>query len=439
MFDPGDDNVGVCRWQNSKPGGLAVDSRLGFRFVLGVVYMFLFLSLVQPAAAGTATVSVERKTGAGYETVSTTASQVGEIITIDIYARDVIDLYGVDFSLQYDQDYLQVSSLSAGEIKSLTVAKKYDNANGAVRYAASLLGSNGITGNCLLATINFKIIKTGQADINLTVVNLVDVIAQEITAVNKGLTINIPGQSQDGDTQPGTETPQAGDAEQETGSDNSQAGSDNQQTETGNTDNSQSTSEGQGSDLSSEGITGPFTPEVNLPEADFSDTSGHWASARIKSLVSLGIVKGYPDKTFKPENNITRAEFVTMICAALGLQGEKNVNFNDVTAGDWFAGNVRKAVAAGIIKGDGESFRPNDPVTRVEVAAMLGRIFNRQAISGDVLNFADAASIPGWALADVAAAKNAALITGYEDNTFRPANNATRAEAVVFISRLITK
>ncbi|WP_138756597.1 S-layer homology domain-containing protein, partial [Paenibacillus sinopodophylli] len=110
---------------------------------------------------------------------------------------------------------------------------------------------------------------------------------------------------------------------------------------------------------------------------NFSDTTGHWAESMIQQAVSEGIVNGYRDGTFKPNQTVTRAEFVVMLMNALGAQGEgTTLTFTDKSKiGAWAQTAVAQAVQAGLITGfaDG-SFHPDSEITRAEVAVMIGRV-----------------------------------------------------------------
>ncbi|MHB8157535.1 MAG: S-layer homology domain-containing protein [Desulfocucumaceae bacterium] len=184
------------------------------------------------------------------------------------------------------------------------------------------------------------------------------------------------------------------------------------------------------------------------PQQQFSDLpSNHWAYGVISSLFGSGIVGGYPDGTFKPEKSVTRAEFVKMLTKAMGMPDVKpgNPSFSDVLPGDWCYGCIEAAVGAGLVKGDETGdFRPDSLITREEMAVVLIQAMKKESValasSGEKTSFADDGSISGWARGFVVTAIREGLVSGYpEDNTFRPANNATRAEACAIIVRLLPK
>ncbi|MEW6181956.1 MAG: Ig-like domain-containing protein [Bacillota bacterium] len=179
----------------------------------------------------------------------------------------------------------------------------------------------------------------------------------------------------------------------------------------------------------------------------FSDMSGHWAAESVSRLAGMDIFGGYPDGTFEPDKNITRAEVTAILVRVLNLApgDEDYLMFGD---SDKIAAWVRSAVAAavydGLVKGypqpDGSiNFEPERLVSRAELAAMLARVIEKKlgAVTPAALDFADTAQIPVWAERAVGVAYGKGVIGGYPDNTFRPQNTATRAETASMVERLI--
>jgi len=177
------------------------------------------------------------------------------------------------------------------------------------------------------------------------------------------------------------------------------------------------------------------------PDSTFTDISGHWAEANIQLAVSSGIVSGYPDGTFKPGKNVTRAEFVVMLMNALKPQGEgAALAFTDTAKiGAWAQQAVAQAVQAGIIQGyeDG-SFRPDPGITRAEMAVILANALGQHGESYAATGFADDKNIPVWAKDGVAFVKQAGIVQGKGDNEFAPQDQATRAEAVTVLLNMLT-
>lgn len=175
--------------------------------------------------------------------------------------------------------------------------------------------------------------------------------------------------------------------------------------------------------------TQPVSP---LPTGSLKDITNHWAGERINNLVAQGAIKGYPDGTFQPDTTITRAEFTTVVVKAFNLTNSNGKVFTD-TSGHWAKDYIATATAAGIVGGYNDNiFGPNDPVTREQMAAMVVKAANLTAATGEN-QFADSSSIAGWAREAVATAVNNQIIRGYPDNTFKPGGKATRAEAVTVI------
>ena len=170
--------------------------------------------------------------------------------------------------------------------------------------------------------------------------------------------------------------------------------------------------------------------------AVFRDTAGHWAEKTLDEWQDEGLIDGYGDGSFQPNGTVTRAEFAKLVNRTLGFTAESEISFSDVTERDWFHAEVARAVAAGYAQGSGGMFRPNQPVTRAEAAAMLARAAGLAANEERADAFADAAPIPAWARGSVGAAAEAGYMTGYPDGAFGALDPITRAEAVVTLDRV---
>ncbi len=172
----------------------------------------------------------------------------------------------------------------------------------------------------------------------------------------------------------------------------------------------------------------------------FADIAGHWAANYIELAATKGIVNGYPDGMFKPNNSITRAEFTIMLIGALkpDITGEALV-FNDAEhIGEWAKQSVGQAVGLGIITGyaDG-NFRPGAQISRAEMAVMIARALQLPTASSTSTDFADDEDIPNWAKGRVEALRERGIITGRNGNRFAANETATRAEAAVMLLRML--
>lgn len=168
------------------------------------------------------------------------------------------------------------------------------------------------------------------------------------------------------------------------------------------------------------------------------DYENHWASSAIKDFISKGHIGGYEDGSFKPNGEITRAEFIKIVNSVYGF-GEKGAeNFTDVNPNNWFYDGVCIAMKAGYVNGyeDG-TFRPNGKITRQEAAKIIVAIEGKIDNNLDkVQKYADYKNIPKWAQSCVEGAIENGYMSGYGNNTFRPTGKITRAESVVTLSRV---
>lgn len=184
-------------------------------------------------------------------------------------------------------------------------------------------------------------------------------------------------------------------------------------------------------------IIGASTISANA-ETKLNDINGHWANKQIQSFVNSGYVNGYGDGTFRPDNSITRVEFIKIVNKFFGFTNKQKVNFKDVSQIDWFYNDVCIAKEAGYINGYGDgTFKPNQPITREEVAKILVSIKNNEDFTYDkVQGFRDNINISEWAKPYVEGAIEAGYIKGNTNGELNPTNNITRAESVVMISRV---
>lgn len=171
----------------------------------------------------------------------------------------------------------------------------------------------------------------------------------------------------------------------------------------------------------------------------FSDIDNHWAKEWIKNAVGLGFVSGYEDGTFKPDRTITRAEFSTMLNKAMKIEITENINFSDVREKEWFYKEIQKSVAAGFFSGyENNTFRPNNPIKREEVAKVVAGAITTGNIDGEGATLLkDYSTIQEWAKDSVNTVYNKGYILGYPDKTYMPSKALTRAEAVKIIFEIV--
>lgn len=185
--------------------------------------------------------------------------------------------------------------------------------------------------------------------------------------------------------------------------------------------------------------------------AFFSDMdTNHWAYKQIKDLSEQSIVIGYPDGTFKPDENVTRAEFASMAIKALGQEHAnviQSINFADINSDYWAYDAIEKAVYFDLISNDkdSENFRPEDPVSRAEALSIAVNSLTTEQISRqkaiDVLSkkYKDTNEIPENFVITAGKAEILDMITSIPErkeymDSDRP---ATRAEVTAILNNMM--
>ncbi|MCS7464380.1 pectinesterase family protein [Paenibacillus doosanensis] len=178
----------------------------------------------------------------------------------------------------------------------------------------------------------------------------------------------------------------------------------------------------------------------------FTDLKRHWAQKEIELLASKLVVQGTDADAFEPDRLVTRAEFASLLVRSLGLDRQNaGASFSDVKPGDWFAGDVNAAVSAGLVEGfEQGQFKPNDTITREQMAVMIARAaqFAGKPASGAAdaqarAAYSDASGISGWAEQAVLWTVQAGIMQGTDAHTLAPSERTTRAQAAVMLKRLL--
>lgn len=154
-------------------------------------------------------------------------------------------------------------------------------------------------------------------------------------------------------------------------------------------------------------------------------------------------VMGYPDGTVRPNGSITRAEVSTILFRLLSDKTRDEYfttesSFTDVKAGAWYNNSIATLEKAGVIvdTAKGGAFRPNEAITRAELAAMLAQFSDAKPVKG--VKFSDV-SAGHWAYEAIAIAAKMGWIEGYPDGTFRPDATITRAEMMTLVNRALER
>ncbi|MBE7021546.1 MAG: DUF4358 domain-containing protein [Ruminococcaceae bacterium] len=175
-----------------------------------------------------------------------------------------------------------------------------------------------------------------------------------------------------------------------------------------------------------------LTVFAGLSVSAAKDVDSHWAKDIVLKWIEAGKIKGYEDGSFRPDNNMTRAEFATVLASVIPYEVAEypEFPFSDVKEDDWFYAPVRKLNALAVVA-PSENFNPGSLITRQDVMTMAGRAFYYSSESEEAIKgFKDYADISDYAKEFVSALVEAKCVSGYEDNSIRPKNNITRAECV---------
>ncbi|MHA6534096.1 S-layer homology domain-containing protein [Paenibacillus sp. BAC0078] len=181
---------------------------------------------------------------------------------------------------------------------------------------------------------------------------------------------------------------------------------------------------------------------------EFGDVASHWSKAAVNDMGSRMIIEGTGNEQFSPNRDITRAEFAAILVRGLGLaSGQGDATFSDMKQADWFNKAVSTAQAYGLIDGyeDG-TFRPNDKITREQAMVMLAKAMkltglkDKQSTASAAAalgSFKDAAAVSTWAQGSVADSVQAGIVSGRSAAELAPKQYMTRAEVATIIQRLL--
>lgn len=181
--------------------------------------------------------------------------------------------------------------------------------------------------------------------------------------------------------------------------------------------------------------------------AGFSDlTSEHWAYKNVTNLVENGVINGYPDGTYRPENTITRGEFFKLMMTA--AEGEELFIIPNMVAQKWTDSYMHYAENEGLMM-DGTSIENvDDPITRLEMVVVLSktavkknirkRFFDGEQDTLQTVTFNDISELSEIDQIYIKNATDLGLINGYTDGSFKPNGYMTRAEVATIIYRFLS-
>lgn len=193
--------------------------------------------------------------------------------------------------------------------------------------------------------------------------------------------------------------------------------------------------------LLAEDIKSEESPESEEPtsvqEIVFSDIDNHWAYDAILRFSKAGIVQGSMNQ-FRPDDSLTRGEMAVILDRLMQYQTVSEELFSDLTADAWYTPSIQKLRAANVMLGDENHMAlPENCITREEAVVLIARTFHMET-NAEENDFLDAEMISDWAAPYVNAMTNAGYLQGDENHFFRPQEPITRAEVVTVLHKMIT-
>jgi len=192
-----------------------------------------------------------------------------------------------------------------------------------------------------------------------------------------------------------------------------------------------------GNDIDQKRIIGRVDFVAASVGTNFRDVQGHWAQAYIQALAGLGAIAGFPDGTFRPSDPVTRAQFAAIIAKAFAPTAQKPVSdFVDVRRDYWAYQVIQTAYRGGFLSGyPDRTFRSEERIPRVQVLVSLASGLNLRSDTTSLLSvYSDAAQIPDYARTAIAGATQKKLVVNYPTPTqLNPNQNATRADVAAFV------
>ena len=187
----------------------------------------------------------------------------------------------------------------------------------------------------------------------------------------------------------------------------------------------------------------PETPKPETPVLVFSDIKGHWSEQYVQKIAQMGMIKGYPDGTFKPNAELTRTQAVSLIVRALGLKTDEAAPFADIR---YYAKETQAEIAAaykyGIIKGDGNKFNPQDKVTRAQLALMIHRAYSfvngKPYEATTIAPFNDLGNYNSETIKAISMLYELKIVDG-DNGKFNPSQPTTRAHAAKMLVNFLSK
>ncbi len=315
---------------------------------------------------------------------------IGEITTISGYIDEKNEALGYTYDvavgktfgipMSYEVNpapvFEEVSNITTSAGSSVSVSVRATSEDGAVTYSARTL-PRGASFNPQTRTFTWKP-DSSQIGENLVAIDAVDecgrISTQYFTVTVYGSTTGKPSNT--------TETPStdnSGTSSEGTSSGGGGGGGGGAAPDNGDSSDQNDVGDS-GSDVPQDNVDGEKSPEASGETDDirFTDLSNHeWAADAINTLADDGIIRGTTSDTYSPANNITRADFASLLVRAFKLESDNAENFADVSANDYFAAELAIARNSGIVNGIGDNrYAPRNHITRQDMMVIVYRVLN---------------------------------------------------------------
>lgn len=388
------------------------------RFFAGIIVL---LMLTTHVFAATLTVNIPNRT---------TISQ--NQYTVSVKITDNPGFASIQLELYYDPSVINCTKIIAGDVIKGMLSDTNPKSTGERTCAIiSVAGMSNTTKDGTVATFVFDVPGEGDPKFDFKIVEIRTASGGHVScnlavADNYGTLFDEPLETDPPYTEPETNPPYTWPDEDETYPPYDE---DDEEDEPDETEPPQA----------DEDEPDEFEYPANL-SVPFSDvTKRHWAYEYVGKAVYRKLVSGYPDGTFAPDENMTRAEFATLLWNMEGKpSATKSEPFKDVSASDWHYKAVAWAYSMGYVSGtSANTFSPDDYITREQAITILYRYCDTPSTSYNLMPFSDRSKISSYAVPAMSWAVGEGIITGVDSTHIAPAENATRAQLATIIVRYL--
>jgi hypothetical protein len=172
-----------------------------------------------------------------------------------------------------------------------------------------------------------------------------------------------------------------------------------------------------------------------------TDIHGYWAEQTLDRWLDAGWLHGYDDKTVRPNQPISRGEFISLINRSFGFTERASIDFHDLKPEEWEYAEVQKAVKEGYLTGyPDQTVHVHDTVSRQEAAVMIARLLKLKAADqAKSAGYTDEVKAAAWSKEAIKQVTAKGIMEGYDDHTFKPSRAISRAEAVVVLNQAVSE